>query len=104
MSPETFQIVILVGAYVVGVVVMIGAGVLSVLNYRSSQKVAARKDLVTRMSRLETETADLRDLVTRFGRRWNKRLRDDKDEAEKDASTDDEGPGDLPAPVRRLFG
>jgi len=84
---DPIHVVILVGAYVLGLVMLAGGIVSSVINYRFSKRVEARKDLTVRVSRLEAESTDVRDLVDRLSKRWTKRFRDEQSSAPK--NTDD---------------
>lgn len=85
MNETTLQVVILGAAYVLAVVLLAGGIVSSVINYRFSKRIEARKDLVTRVSRLEAESTDVRDLVDRLSKRWSKRFRDEQSSQPKNS-------------------
>lgn len=73
MPNQTVQLVLLVGAYVIVCVGLIGNGLFLLFNYRSLSRIEGRKDLTTRVTRAENELASFRELFDTFSKRLNRR-------------------------------
>lgn len=76
MSPTTIQIVILAGAYVLALLVTVGASVSSWLAIRALRALDTKRSVLSRVTTVENEIRSHADLVDRLSKRWSKRERD----------------------------
>lgn len=77
------QLAVLAASYVLALGFTLSAGLLSLSSYRSSKRLEGRKDIASRLTRVETELASYRDLTDAFSKRLTKRDADTRRQAAK---------------------
>ncbi len=99
MLSETFQLIILVGAYVLTILTILACGAIALSNYRSNLKRQTSEEATTRISALELEQTALRGIVTKLNNRVTKGQADSK----RSSTSDSPDPEGFPNDLERLF-
>ena len=89
MDTFSLQLITLAAAYVLAVGLGAVQVTLTVLNWRSSKRVEARRSVETRLTTLENQQANLEDLVRTFNGREAKRRRTAKKREQEEEGGDD---------------
>jgi hypothetical protein len=84
------QLAVLAASYVLALGFTLSAGLLSLSSYRSSKRLEARKDIASRLTRVETELASYRDVTDAFSKRLTKRDADTRRQQAAKRSVDPE--------------
>lgn len=95
MPDQTVQLVVLAGAYVLAVVVTLGAIASSVFSYRFSRRLEAKRDSLSRLTRLENELASFRETVDSFSHRLARRTQIERKASRESTEPDSDSPSPM---------